>query len=41
MNPSVNGGSSKIYTPIKERPDWDEIKDVLKGKKPISELGCE
>lgn len=36
----TNGGNSSIKTPIKNRPDWDEVKDVLEGKKPISQLGC-
>ena len=39
-----NGGS---VSPISEddnslnKPDWDEIKDVLEGVKPISNLGCD
>ncbi|WP_452230973.1 hypothetical protein [Lacinutrix sp. MEBiC02404] len=36
-----NGGSSTINTPIINRPDWEEIKEVLQGKKPIGDLGCE
>lgn len=36
-----NGGSSGINMPIHNRPDWDEVKDVLKGNKPIGDLGCD
>ncbi len=36
-----NGGISTINTPIHNRPDWDKVKDVLQGNKPISDLGCE
>ena len=35
-----NGGSSSILTPIKNRPDWDKVQQVLNGELPISELGC-
>ncbi len=40
VNSPANGGSSTIIPPVKERPDWEEIKDVLKGRKPKSFLGC-
>jgi len=40
VNNPNNGGSSSIITPTKNRPDWEEINDVLEGNKPISELGC-
>ncbi|WP_318501870.1 hypothetical protein [Formosa sp. PL04] len=36
-----NGGTSSITPPITDnRPDWEEVKDVLQGKKPISDLEC-
>ena len=35
-----NGGNSNINDPIISRPQWEKIKDILEGKKPISELGC-
>src|SRR5690606_15375745 len=35
-----NGGESNTNAPVKYRPDWDMVKDVLEGKKPISDLGC-
>ncbi|GAB5473329.1 MAG: hypothetical protein Mars2KO_14280 [Maribacter sp.] len=35
-----NGGNASIKTPIHNRPDWDEVKDVLEGRKPITDLGC-
>ena len=37
---NANGGNSSILTPIKNRPDWNEVKEVLEGKRPISDLGC-
>jgi hypothetical protein len=36
-----NGGSSSKLTPIKNRPDWEKVKQVFQGTLPISELGCE
>ncbi|EDM45411.1 hypothetical protein SCB49_06377 [unidentified eubacterium SCB49] len=36
----VNGGSSTIIQPIKNRPDWEDVEEVLKGDRPISDLGC-
>lgn len=36
-----NNGESIINTPIKYRPNWDKVKDVLKGNRPISDLGCD
>lgn len=35
-----NGGSAVINTDIFYRTDWNEIKDVLLGNKPLSDLGC-
>jgi hypothetical protein len=35
-----NGGVSTINAPIKNRPKWDKVRDVLEGKRPISDLGC-
>lgn len=36
-----NGGLSGIKTPVHNRPDWEEVQDVLQGNKPISDLGCD
>lgn len=36
-----NEGSSTINTPIKNRPDWDKVAEVLRGERPISDLGCD
>lgn len=36
-----NGGSSSIVTPVKNRPDWDKVQEVLNGERPINELGCD
>ncbi len=36
-----NEGVSTILAPIHNRPDWDKIKDVLQGIRPISDLGCD
>lgn len=38
--PSIYNGSSIINTPVKYRPNWAKVKDVLKGTRPISDLGC-
>lgn len=35
-----NGGSSNELIPIKNRPDWNKVQDVLLGLRPISDLGC-
>ena len=36
-----NGGSSMELTAITDnRPDWNKVKDVLLGVRPISDLGC-
>lgn len=35
-----NGGQASIVTPVKYRPKYSEIKDYVKGKLPISSLGC-
>ncbi len=37
-----NGGSSRLSSKKESinRPDWEDVKDVLLGNKPISELGC-
>ncbi|WP_418500701.1 hypothetical protein [Flagellimonas sp.] len=35
-----NSGSSNVNEPVHNRPDWDEVDDVLQGRKSISELGC-
>jgi hypothetical protein len=34
------GGNAIINTPVKYRPDWEKVKDVLEGKRPLSDLGC-
>ncbi len=36
-----NNGNALKTTPIKNRPDWDKVKDILEGRKPISDLGCD
>ncbi|MGB3181719.1 MAG: hypothetical protein WBB45_10035 [Cyclobacteriaceae bacterium] len=35
-----NGGQAVEGTVIKERPDWDKIKEVLEGSRPVSDIGC-
>ena len=35
-----NGSNASILSPDIERPDWELVKDVLTGVKPISSLGC-
>lgn len=40
INNPLNGGSTQKQTPQIKRPNWETIKDVLNGDKPISDLGC-
>lgn len=35
-----NGGVSTINTPITNRPNWNIVKEVLEGSRPVSDLGC-
>jgi len=35
-----NDGGSTTVTPVHNRPDWNKVKDVLEGRRPISDLGC-
>lgn len=35
-----NSGRAVGTSPIRNRPDWNKVKSVLKGEKPISDLGC-
>jgi len=40
INNPINGGNSTIVSPIKNRPDWNKVQEVLNGQRPISDLGC-
>lgn len=40
INNPINGGSSTIVNPTKNRPDWNKVQEVLNGQRPISDLGC-
>ena len=33
--------NSNVNEPVKNRPDWQLISEVLSGEKPISDLGCD
>jgi hypothetical protein len=33
-----NAGASSINEPIKNRPDWSVIQEVLKGERPVSDI---
>lgn len=33
-------GTANVNTPVKYRPFWDKVKNVLNGTLPISTLGC-
>lgn len=35
-----NGGSSVSNSPVYYRPNWEKLKKVLQGERPISDLGC-
>lgn len=35
-----NRGTASISDPVKYRPDWEKVKDVLEGRRPLSDLGC-
>ena len=34
-------GSSIVVPPTKNRPSWEEVRNVLEGVSPISDLGCD
>jgi hypothetical protein len=36
-----NAGLALIQTPVVSRPDWEKVKAVLRGDRPISDLGCD
>lgn len=38
---NTNGGSATTNSNIIYRPNWNDVKDVLNGIKPISDLGCD
>jgi len=40
VNSPVNGGSSQSLAKVVNRPDWEKVKAVLRGERPIGELGC-
>jgi len=40
INDEQNGGSAAIDSTSTERVNWQDVKDILNGVKPISELGC-
>lgn len=35
-----NNGQSIVNTPIKNRPNWSKVQQVLMGQRPVSDLGC-
>ena len=35
-----NGGSSQVIEPVTFRQDWEKIREVLLGERPISDIGC-
>ena len=35
-----NNGQSVVNTPVKYRPNWNKVKAVLNGTRPMSDLGC-
>ncbi|NQY28324.1 MAG: hypothetical protein HRT69_02525 [Flavobacteriaceae bacterium] len=41
VNDEINGGEGEIGQSSINRPQWDHVKDVLLGNKPISDLGCD
>jgi hypothetical protein len=41
VNNPDNGGVASVINPVTWRPDWEDVKDVLNGVKPITELDCE
>lgn len=40
VNDPKNGGTAQKVAPVIYRPDWEKVKDVLKGNRPLSDLGC-
>jgi hypothetical protein len=41
INKQGNDGQAKKNTPQFDRPNWDVVKEVLQGDRPISDLGCD
>lgn len=41
INNPTNAGVAQKQNPVTARPDWEKVKDVLLGNRPISDLGCE
>jgi hypothetical protein len=41
INSSTNGGTASKQIQKIDRVDWELVKDVLQGQKPISDLGCD
>jgi hypothetical protein len=35
-----NGGISQVMEPVFYRTDWEKVKEVLQGERPISDIGC-
>ena len=40
INKAEDGGAASIISPTIERIDYEELKNILEGKKSVSELGC-
>jgi hypothetical protein len=38
---NLNQGNAIVNAPVKYRPDWSLVKQVINGQKPISELSTE
>jgi hypothetical protein len=41
LNSQSVGGESTIVTPVTNRVNWEDVKDVLQGRKSKSDLGCD
>ena len=40
VNKPENGGAAQKVAPRISRPDWEKVKAVLRGERPISDFGC-
>ena len=37
---SGDNGQAAVNIPVKNRPNWNKVKEVLMGTRPVSDLGC-
>lgn len=40
VNNPENGGAAQKVAPTTYRPNWEKVKEVLNGNRPLSDLDC-